>query len=84
MSKEDKLHVMEAGEFELRKAFEDVIRQNIQTIIQYTTETRTLLREAQKSLDELKRMIATRDTDILQLRQQVAILQSKIYQNGTE
>ena len=84
MSKEeDKLITMEPGELELRKAFEDVTRNNVKTVIDYTTETRKLIRETQETLVELKRMIAERDSQITQLRQQVSLIQGKLYNGGT-
>lgn len=79
----DKLETLEPGELQLRKAFEDTTTQNVKTIIDYSTQTRDLIREAEKSIKELKNMIVTRDSDIAELRQQVSILQSKIYLNGT-
>lgn len=79
----DKLNVLEPGELELRKAFEDTTTQNVKTIIDYSTQTRDLIRDAEKSILELKNMIATRDKDIAELRQQVSLLQSKIYRSGT-
>lgn len=77
------MNVLEPGEFELRKAFEAVTTQNVRTVIDYSTQTRTLLRETIEELTNLKKMLVSRDAEITQLRQQVSILQSKIYQGGT-
>ena len=86
MSKEeDKLNTnpVEAGELQLRKAFEEVSTQNIKTISEYTTETRKLLRDIEEQVHELKNMIVQRDKEITQLRQQTSLLQAKLYAGGT-
>ena len=79
----DNLIVMEAGELELRKAFEEVTTNNVKIIIDYTTQTRELIREAQESIKELKNLIVIRDSDIAELRKQVSLIQSKLYSGGT-
>ena len=75
---------MQAGEREIKKAFEDVTTQNVRTAIAYSTETRRLVRELGEAVQELKGMVATRDTELIELRRQIGIVQGKIYQGGTE
>jgi predicted RNase H-like nuclease (RuvC/YqgF family) len=75
---------MEAGERELRKAFEDVTTGNVRTMIDYCTKTREMVQKSKEDVQELKRMLAQRDEDVVELRRQLGILQGKIYQYGTE
>lgn len=80
MSNETK---MESGELQLRKAFEETTTRNVKTISEYTKETRKLVRDLEQSVQELKNMIVERDKQIGELRQQVSVLQGKIYAGGT-
>lgn len=74
---------MEEGELQLRQAFEETTTKNVRTISDYTTETRKLVRDLEQTVHELKNMIVQRDKEIGELRQQVSILQSKVYAGGT-
>jgi len=74
---------MEAGEREMKKAFEDVTTSNVRTMIAYCKETRALVHAFGEEVQELKRMVATRDTQTAELRRQLGILQGKIYKHGT-
>lgn len=74
---------MEAGEREIKKAFEDVTTQNVRTNIAYSTETRRLIRDLSKEVKQLKDMIAAKDIEFAELRKQLGIVQGKIYQGGT-
>lgn len=74
---------MEAGEREMKKAFEDVTTSNVRTMIAYCKETRKLVHIFGEEVQELKRMVATRDSELIELRRQLGILQGKIYKNGT-
>jgi predicted RNase H-like nuclease (RuvC/YqgF family) len=74
---------MEAGERELKKAFEDVTTQNVRTIQDYTRETRKMVRALSDEVGQLKNMIVTRDEEIAQLRKQIALAQARIYVGGT-
>jgi len=74
---------MEPGELEIRKAFEEVTTKNVKTMIDYSTQTRELVRVLGDEVKELKNMVAARDGDITQLRQQLALVQSKLYKGGS-
>ena len=80
----DKMDIMETGELELRKAFEEVTTKNVKTVVDYSTQTRDLVRDLQDEVKNLKNMLVTRETELAQLRQQVSIVQGKIYQGGTD
>ena len=74
---------METGEREMRKAFEDVIRNNVKTIADYSTSTRDVVRNLEDEVKELKNMLVTRDSELAALKQQVAIIQGVLYKGGT-
>lgn len=74
---------MEAGERQMRKAFEDVTTSNVRTNIDFSTETRRLVRELSEQVQELKNMVAARDGDLAELRRQLGVVQGKLYQGGT-
>lgn len=74
---------MESGEREIMKTFEDTIRMNVETVVSYTTETRTQVRLLRDEVMELKNMLAQREIDISQLRTSIATIQSKLYNKGT-
>ena len=67
----------------LYKAFEQVTTRNLKTVQDYTTETRRLMRETEEEVKQLKNMLAMRDKDLAELRQQVSLLQAKLYQFGS-
>lgn len=74
---------MEAGEFQLRQAFEQVTTKNVQTMIAYSTETRKLVREFEEKITHLTNLMLIQDNTIDELRKQLAIVQGKIYSGGT-
>lgn len=73
---------MEAGEKELRKVFEDVTTNNVRTISDYTSETRKLQRELEKTVIFLEKKIMTYDSKINEMQQSIAALQAKMYKNN--
>jgi hypothetical protein len=75
--------MMEAGEFENRKAFEEVVTSNVRTGIDYSKETRRLFRELEMKLDNLDGMIRTQNTVIEGLRLQLAGVQAELFRGGT-
>jgi hypothetical protein len=74
---------MEPGELEHRKAFEETATKNIRTIGAYTNDTRVLVRDLSEQVKELKNMLATRDTEVIELRRQVSLVQAELYNRGT-
>jgi len=74
---------MESGELELRKAFEETSTRNIQTILEYSKETRKLVRELNEKVDHLENTIRTYDNRISTLQSQISFLQTKIFSGGT-
>lgn len=78
----DKLEVMEPGEFELRKVFEETTTKNVKTIGDYTTQTRDLFRELQLEVGQLKNMLVTREAEVVALRLQLSKIQGQLYTNS--
>ena len=75
---------MQAGGLEIKKIFEDIIRQNVLTIQDYTKQTRILMRDLEQEVKRLKNMIVMMDKEIAELRQQVSLIQAQLYRGGTE
>ena len=74
---------MEAGEYENRKAFEEVTTRNVRTVIDYSKATRDLVRESDKKVDHVEKLLQEQNKTIAQLRQQLAVVQGKLYNGGT-
>ena len=79
----DKINLLEPGEFEMRKVFEETSTKNIKTLLDYTTQTREMMRELQDEVKTLKGMLVTRDAESAQLRQQISLVQGILYANGS-
>jgi len=73
---------MEAGELEVRKAFEEVTTRNVQAAISYSTETRKLVRELEKKVLHFEKVIVGKDEVINDLRQQISKIQQQLYTGG--
>lgn len=75
---------MEAGEKELRKAFEEVTKGNVQAAVAHANETRKLLREVQEENQRLNNNIEMLRKHLEQTRIiMVQALQAK-FSGGTE
>jgi len=81
MSKEE---IFQAGELEHKKAFEETATKNIKTVVDYTTETREVVRELQGRIDHMEKIIQGQNEKIDMFVQQLAVVQGKLYANGTE
>lgn len=75
---------MATGELELFKAFEETTTRNLKIIQDYTKQSRTMVRELEESVQQLKNMVATRDKELLEMRIQLSLVQAKLFQGGTE
>lgn len=74
---------MEAGEKELRQAFEEVTTNNVKAAVEHSNESRKLIRELEKKIVSLDGEIRTYNSRIELMQQQIAMLQAKLYQGGT-
>jgi hypothetical protein len=80
MNKGDK---MDTGEKEMRKAFEEVTRKNVESVISFSNKTREMMRELEERVQALQNMVMNRDNDIKLIKQQLALLQTIAYSGGT-
>jgi predicted RNase H-like nuclease (RuvC/YqgF family) len=74
---------VDAGEKELRKAFEETTKRNISAMIEHGNETRKLVRELEEKIQFLQNALQSREEDIKQLRIQLASIQTKLFSGGT-
>jgi len=74
---------MEAGERELRKAFEDVSNRNIKAILEHGNKTRKIVREVEAKVDKLEDTIRNFDDKIKVLEKLLSNIQQKVYVGGT-
>ena len=74
---------MEAGEMEMRMAFEEVTTRNVQAAINYSNETRKIVRQLEEKILHLEALAQAKDQEIAAMRQQIAIIQGKLYSGGT-
>jgi len=78
-----KVKPMQSGELDLRKAFEQTTRTNVQACVDFTNDTRRLVMDLNKEVKHLSNVILTRDKEVQQLKSQLANLQQKVYLQGT-
>lgn len=71
-----------SGELEWWKGFELLIKKNVQTIGNFTQQTRKEVVELRKEVQELKDMTVSKDQSIAELKGIVSQLQAKMYMNG--
>ena len=74
---------MEPGEKEVKKAFEDVIRRNVTVIQEYSTVTRTMVREMENRITGLQQENRDLKHQLAQIRTMLANVQAKVYSGGT-
>ena len=74
---------MEAGELEMRKAFGEVTTRNVQAAIDYSNDTRKIVRQLEEKILHLEALAQAKDKEIAAMRQQISIIQGKLYSGGT-
>ena len=74
---------MEAGEKEIRKAFEDVTTNNVKATVTHSNETRRLLRVAEEKVVSLDGLVRQQQQDIAAIRQQLSTIQAIVFRGGT-
>ena len=75
--------MLDAGELDIRKIFEETTTNNVKAILGHSNETRTLLRDVEEKIKCLENMVLTQQGLLDILRSQIASVQAKIYANGT-
>lgn len=80
MTRQDK---MEPGEKELRKIFEDTTINNIRAIIAYNEQTQELVETLEDKVRNLDGVIRQYDTLLDNIKKQLTVLQTKVFQGGS-
>lgn len=75
---------MENGERELRKAFEETATRNIRAVIEDVKKNREEMAQIRKEINELKNLVILNNEKIGKFTEQLALLQARIYQGGTD
>ena len=75
---------MEAGENEMRKVYEEVTTRNVHASIDYSNETRKIVRELEEKVLHLEGLMREQNNTIAQLTQKISIVQGKLYSGGTD
>lgn len=71
---------MESGEKELRQAFEETTRRNVQTNVDYSTDTRKIVRELEGKITLLESKIMEYEKRYDIVKKQIIQLQMKSYE----
>jgi t-SNARE complex subunit (syntaxin) len=74
---------MPAGEKELRQVFEETTRHNVQAVVNYSEDTRKLVKELQTQIEMLQKTVLTQNGLINGFRTQLANIQTTLYAGGT-
>jgi chaperonin cofactor prefoldin len=74
---------MEAGELEIRKAFEDVTTNNVRATVNHSNTTRKLVTELNKKVGSLEGEIRQFSSKIDMLQSQITTLQTVLFAGGT-
>ena len=68
---------------ELRIDYERATTQNVVAIRDYTKNTRDMVRAMQEEIKALKNIVGNYESQVSELRRQLAILQQRFYNAGT-
>lgn len=74
---------VEAGQVEKVKASEEVIRRNVQAVIEHSNMTRKMLIELKVIVDSLQNKMIAFQNDLIQQRHQLANVQQILVARGT-
>lgn len=77
------VQAMRPGEVELRKIFEETTIHNVTLCVNHSNQTRALLRDFQKEVQNLKNIVVNRDRQIEQMQKQIAMLLQDKFKSGT-
>lgn len=82
-NRRDKQDKMEPGEKELREIFEKTTISNIKAITSYNDQTHKLVKNLEDHVRDLDGIIRQYDTQIDNLKKQIAVLQTRVFQGGS-
>lgn len=69
---------------ELRKAFEETTNRNVKMILDFSKETRRLVRELSEKVDDIQKKDQGKGLEIDGLRKQLTAIQVRLYTGGTD
>ena len=75
---------MEAGEMEMRQAFEETTTRNVKSAITYSNETRKIVRQLEEKIVHLERLAQGKDKELAEMKLQIARIQQQLYLKGTQ
>ena len=70
---------MEAGEKELREAFESTTTQNVKAILEYSNGTRKMVREVERRLSMVDEVILNLQKRLDEIDKVIAVIRGEIY-----
>ena len=68
---------------EVKRAYDDVTTRNVQAVVNFSNETRSLFLDLEKKVQDLDNLVRTKDGEISQLRSMIAALQAIVFRGGT-
>jgi len=72
------------GEYQSVKAMEEVTRRNVESGMQFSSDTRKMVIELRTMFDALQKNVLNMKKEIAQLRQQLAFVQQRQVAGGTK
>lgn len=75
--------IFQSGERELKKAFEEVTKRNVLAILEYSKETRVLIRETREAVERLRTEVRELSQELEKLKLSISRLQQKIFSGGS-
>ena len=74
---------MESGEKEMRKVFEETTTRNVMANVEFSNDTRKLVRELQENIDSTNNNFQALTEKVKQLQSQITYLQTIMFRGGT-
>ncbi|HEX9817796.1 MAG TPA: hypothetical protein VGA89_02805 [Patescibacteria group bacterium] len=74
---------MSAGDKEILEAFQETTVRNVQAVVVHTNATRDLVKELEKKVERLDGLVRQYEEKIENLKQQLVVLQTRVFSGGT-
>lgn len=65
------------------RTFEEITTRNVKTTIEFTQETRKMVNALSTEVQRLQKAILNRDAEIMELKKQLAAIQTILFRGGT-
>lgn len=76
---QQKIETLDAGVLEVRKAFEEVTNRNVRGAVNFSNETRKIVRCLEEKMVHLEKIIQNKDAVIVEMKKQISWLQQQTY-----